>query len=72
MVIRDDYDTVRGTFPPDVLMDDGHKPERDRMHGLMDRVIDPLQRLECRECRLRLAREMAEELDDYRQYGGGD
>ena len=49
IVIRDDYDQIRGTFPLNMTED-----QRDRMYGLLDSLVDPLRRAECKACRMEI------------------
>lgn len=45
IVVRDDYETVRGTFPL-AMTDD----QQDRMHGLLDSLVDGYKQVECMPC----------------------
>jgi hypothetical protein len=67
MVLRDDYEAIQGTYPPDVIHNPDHADAKDRMCGLMDRLVDPHAQLECKSCRVWAAKERQAEIDYYRQ-----
>ena len=49
MVIRDDYDTARATFPLQPAED-----QQDRMSGLLDSLVDGWKQAECAECTVKI------------------
>jgi hypothetical protein len=70
MVVRDDYEAVQGTYPPDVIHNPEHAAALGRMCGLLDRLVDPLARVECKPCRVQQAREREAEAREHAEARG--